>query len=187
MANTIMNTANMSAENNSESQPVEHPVFGPVQFTPIGVIHSGHRLADRTPVQPVYAHDCPGHVALLPQYLVGLRGLEGFSHIILLYHLHLAGPPQMIVHPFVGDHPCGVFATRHPQRPNPIGMSLVRLVKIEDGILHLLDVDILDGTPLLDIKPFVPRFDIAAAARGGWAETVDEDTARIRGQRGFKP
>jgi tRNA-Thr(GGU) m(6)t(6)A37 methyltransferase TsaA len=177
----------MSAESKSESQPVESPVFGPVPFTPIGVIHSGHRLADRTPVQPVYAHDCSGHVALLPQYLEGLRGLEGFSHIILLYHLHLAEPPQMIVQPFVGDHPCGVFATRHPRRPNPIGMSLVRLVKIEDGILHLLDVDILDGTPLLDIKPFVPRFDIAAAARGGWAETVDEDTARIRGQRGFKP
>lgn len=176
----------MSAESKSESQPAEHPVFGPVPFTPIGVIHSGHRLADCTPVQPVYAHDCPGHVALLPQYLDGLSGLDGFSHIFLFYYLHLAGPPQMIVQPFVGDHPCGVFATRHPQRPNPIGLSLVRLVKIEGVVLRLLDVDILDSTPLLDIKPFVPRFDMAVDARGGWTETVDDDSARRRGRRRFK-
>ena len=135
-------------------------------------------------MQPVYAHGCPGQAEILPAYRDGLRDLDGFSHVILLYHLHKAGPPQLIVHPFTCDRACGVFATRHPQRPNPIGMSLVRLARVEGSTLHLLDVDMLDGTPLLDIKPFVPRFDRAEGARGGWTEAVDDAVARQRGQRG---
>jgi tRNA-Thr(GGU) m(6)t(6)A37 methyltransferase TsaA len=156
-----------------------------VVFQPIGIIRTRHRLAEHTPVQPVYASGCPGRAEVLPTYREGLRDLEGFSHVILLYHLHKAGPPQLTVRPFLGDQPCGVFATRHPQRPNPIGISLVRLVRIKGGVLHLLDVDILDGSPLLDIKPFVPRFDMVEGARGGWTEAVDDPVARERGRRGF--
>ena len=133
--------------------------FVPVNLQPIGVIRSGHRVAEQTPVQPVYARGCAGWAEILPQYREGLRDLDGFSHIFLLYHLHRAGPLQMRVQPFTGDRPCGVFATRHPQRPNAIGLSLVRLVRVEEGVLHLEDLDVLDGTPLLDIKPFIPRFD----------------------------
>jgi len=157
----------------------------PVVFRPIGIIRTRHRVTERTPVQPIYASGCTGRAEVLPPYREGLRDLEGFSHVVLLYHLHVAGPPQLIVQPFLGDRPCGVFATRHPQRPNPIGMSLVRLVRIKGGVLHLLDVDILDGSPLLDIKPFVPRFDIIEGARGGWTEAVDDPVARERGRRGF--
>ena len=167
--------------------PTLHEASDAVVFQPIGIIRTRHRLAEHTPVQPIYARGCPGRAEIWPPYREGLRDLEGFSHVILVYHLHEAGPAQLIVQPFMGDRPCGVFATRHPQRPNPIGLSLVRLVRVEGGILHLEDVDILDGTPLLDIKPFVPRFDMAEGARGGWTEAVDDDTVRQRGQRGFHP
>jgi tRNA-Thr(GGU) m(6)t(6)A37 methyltransferase TsaA len=154
---------------------------------PIGILRTPHQEAARTPVQPVYARGCSGLAEVWPAYREGLRDLEGFSHVILLYHFHRVGPAQLIVQPFTGDRPCGVFATRHPQRPNAIGLSLVRLRQVKDGVLHLLDVDMLDGSPLLDIKPFVPRFDLVENARGGWTEAVDDATARQRGERRFCP
>ncbi|MBI4326743.1 MAG: tRNA (N6-threonylcarbamoyladenosine(37)-N6)-methyltransferase TrmO [Chloroflexi bacterium] len=154
---------------------------------PIGIIRSGHRLAEWTPVQPVYERGTSGRAEILPAYRDGLEGLAGFSHVFLLYHFHRAEPPELRVQPFTGDHPCGVFATRHPQRPNGIGLSLVRLVRIEDPVLHLESVDILDGTPLLDLKPFIPRFDCIEGARGGRTETVDDTTARRRGARRLHP
>jgi tRNA (adenine37-N6)-methyltransferase len=165
--------------------PYEMRVRAGITLHPIGLLRTPHRLPERTPVQPLYARGCPGRAEILPAYREGLRDLAGFSHVILLYHFHEAGPAKLIVQPFTGDRPCGVFATRHPQRPNPIGMSLVRLTRVEGGILDLLDVDMLDGSPLLDIKPFVPRFDLIEDARGGWTEAVDDATARQRGQRGF--
>ncbi len=158
----------------------------PVTYKPIGVIRSEHRAAEETPIQPTYARGCPGRAELRPEYAEGLKDLDGFSHVILLYHFHRAGEPRLTVVPFTDDAPRGVFSTRHPQRPNPIGLSVVRLVRIEGTVLHLLDVDILDGTPLLDIKPYVPRFDGAEAAKGGWTEAIDEATARRRGLRGFQ-
>jgi len=158
----------------------------PVTYTPIGVIRSDHLAAQKTPIQPVYAKDCPGRAEIGPEYAEALKDLGGFSHLILLYHFHRAGAPQLTVVPFTDDKPRGVFSTRHPRRPNPIGLSVVRLVRIEGTVLHLLDVDILDGTPLLDIKPYVPRFDGAEAAKGGWTEAIDEATARRRGLREFQ-
>ncbi|NLH41349.1 MAG: tRNA (N6-threonylcarbamoyladenosine(37)-N6)-methyltransferase TrmO [Planctomycetes bacterium] len=158
----------------------------PVTYVPIGVIRSNHLAAEKTPIQPTYARDCPGRAEIRPEYAEGLKDLNGFSHLILLYHFHRAGKPQLTVVPFTDDAPRGVFSTRHPRRPNPIGLSVVRLVRIEGTILHLLDVDILDGTPLLDIKPYVPRFDGVEAPKGGWTETVDEATARRRGLREFQ-
>jgi tRNA-Thr(GGU) m(6)t(6)A37 methyltransferase TsaA len=139
--------------------------------------------ADDTPIQPVFAEGVQGRAEVLPEYAEGLQDLEGFSHIWLLYWFHQAGPPRLIVQPFLQDTAHGVFATRAPTRPNPIGLSLVRLVRRAGCVLHLEDVDVLDGTPLLDIKPYVPRFDYRADVRTGWLVAVDEQTAQQRGRR----
>jgi tRNA-Thr(GGU) m(6)t(6)A37 methyltransferase TsaA len=139
--------------------------------------------ADDTPIQPVFAEGVQGRAEILPEYAEGLQDLEGFSHIWLLYWFHQAGSPRLTVQPFLQDVDHGVFATRAPARPNPIGLSLVRIVRREGCILHLEDVDVLDGTPLLDIKPYVPRFDHRTDARTGWLEAIDEQTAQRRGRR----
>ena len=152
---------------------------------PIGIIHSPHKEAEETPIQPVYARGIEGTAEIFPAYIDGLRDLEGFSHIYLLYHFHKARPAKLIVKPFLEDTPRGVFATRAPCRPNPIGFSVVRLVKIEGHVLRLEDVDVLDGTPLLDIKPYVSRFDHRENVRCGWQESVDEETARTHGRRRY--
>ena len=154
-----------------------------VTLRPIGVIRTPHTEADETPIQPVYAEGIKGRAEILPEYADGLCDLEGFSHICLLYWFHQASSPRLMVKPFLDSVPRGVFATRAPCRPNPIGSSVVRLVKREETVLYLQDVDILDGTPLLDIKPYVSRFDYRENVRMGWLEKVDEETARIRGRR----
>lgn len=156
-----------------------------VTFRPIGVIRSEHTSADATPIQPVYAHDCLGRAEILPEYADGLADIEGFSHVYLLYWLHRADPPQLRVKPYLQDVEHGIFATRAPCRPNPIGLSLVRLVGREGNILLLSGVDVLDGTPLLDLKPYAPRYDTVENPRGGWTDLVDEATACVRGRRGF--
>ncbi len=153
---------------------------------PIGVIRSEHTRPDETPIQPVYAQGCQGRAEILPQYAEGLRSLEGFSHIYLIYHLHLAGQPRLLVKPFLQDVEHGVFATRAPCRPNPIGLSIVRLVRREGNTLHLDGVDVLDGTPLLDIKPYTTRFDHVDTTSNGWQDNVNEQTARQRGRRGYQ-
>ncbi len=158
--------------------------YQPVTLCPIGVIHSPHQQAERTPIQPVYARGAKGQAEILPEYLDGLRDLEGFSHVCLIYWFHKASSPRLIVKPFLDDTPRGVFATRASCRPNPIGFSVVRLVRREENVLHLEDMDILDGTPLLDIKPYITRFDYRENARCGWQDNVDERIAQIRGRRG---
>jgi len=154
-----------------------------VAYRPIGVVRSQHTDPGKTPIQPRFAEGCAGRLELLPQYEEGLRDIEGFSHIIVLYHLHRAGPALLSVTPFLEDRTHGVFATRHPRRPNPIGMSVLRLVQREGAVLYVDDVDILDGTPILDIKPFVARFDRGAETRDGWLGNVDEQEAQHRGRR----
>jgi tRNA-Thr(GGU) m(6)t(6)A37 methyltransferase TsaA len=154
-----------------------------VSFRPIGVIRSGHTVPDRTPIQPVYASGCAGRAEVFPELAEGLCDIEGFSHLYLLYVFHRTGPCRLTVKPFLQDVDHGVFATRAPCRPNPIGLSVVRLTRREGCILHLEDVDVLDGTPLLDIKPYVARFDRVETDRNGWQDGVDEATARKRGSR----
>jgi tRNA-Thr(GGU) m(6)t(6)A37 methyltransferase TsaA len=139
-------------------------------FQPIGLIHSPFTHRDQTPIQP-YRSPAVGQVELLREYEAGLQDLNGFSHIILLYYFHHADPGfELSVTPFLDDEPKGLFATRYPRRPNSIGLSVVRLVRREGRVLHVDGIDVLDGTPLLDIKPYVPAFDALPDATPGWLE-----------------
>ena len=167
-------------------QKNQYPTQQKLIFETIGFVHSEHKQVDSIPVQPVYANGCHGRAEILPEYEKGLCDLEGFSHIYLIYYFHQAGSAQLIVRPFLEDRTHGVFSTRSPRRPNPIGLSLVRLLKRQQNILYLDDVDILDGTPIIDIKPYISRFDHRENTRDGWQEEVDEDTASRRGARGYK-
>lgn len=156
-----------------------------IRYRPVGVIRSEHVAADKTPIQSVYAQGCKGRAEIFPEFAEGLRDLEGFSHLYLIYHFHRADHVKLSVKPFLQDVVRGLFATRAPCRPNPIGLSIVRLVKIEGMTLHLEDMDILDGTPLLDIKPYTAKFDCIATTRNGWQDEVDETTAHRFGKRGY--
>ncbi len=155
-------------------------------FVAIGVVRSLHQRAAETPIQPVYAGGCRGQAEIFPEFADGLRDLEGFSHIYLIYHLHQAPPARLLVKPYLQDAEHGVFATRTPGRPNPIGLSIVKLERREGNILYLDGLDILDGTPLLDIKPYCARFDCIQQTRNGWQDDVDESTAQQRGARQAK-
>jgi len=139
-----------------------------VVYRPIGVVHSPFRAPQDVPIQSAAAKEVNGYVEVAEEYVEGLRDVEGFSHLILVYHCHLAQEYSLLVKPFMDDELHGVFSTRAPSRPNPVGVSVVRLTKKEKNILHIQDVDIIDGTPLLDIKPFVPDFDQRKAEKIGW-------------------
>jgi len=154
-------------------------------YGPIGVIHSEHVVPEKTPIQPVYARGCRGEVEIYPEFEEGLSDVEGFSHLYLVYHLHRAESAQLVVKPFLQDVMRGIFATRAPRRPNAIGLSIVELVRREGNVLYLDGVDILDGTPLLDIKPYTAKFDFFRTTRNGWQDEVDEETAMRRGKRGY--
>ena len=152
---------------------------------PIGVIRSEHTVAQKTPIQPAYALDCVGRVDVYPEFAEGLNDLEGFSHIYLLYHFHQAAPASLTVKPFLQDVPRGIFATRAPNRPNAVGLSIVALLRREGNALHISGVDILDGTPLLDIKPYTAKFDRIDTLRNGWQDAVADDLARQLGRREY--
>jgi len=141
-----------------------------IKYKPIGVIHSQFKEPKGTPIQPAGAKGTNGTVEIFPEYTEGLKDVEGFSHIILLYHFHLSKESALIAKPYMDNGMHGVFAIRGPSRPNPIGISVVRLVRVEGNMLHIRDVDIVDGTPLLDIKPYIPEFDIREVERIGWLE-----------------
>jgi tRNA (adenine37-N6)-methyltransferase len=158
-----------------------------ITYRPIGVIRSGHTEAAKTPIQPVFAQGCTGRVELFPEFAAGLDDVDGFSHIYLLYHFDRAGTAKLKVKPFLQDVERGIFSTRTPCRPNALGLSIVELVRREGNVLHLNNVDVLDGTPLIDIKPYVTRFDRINAQRNGWQEQVNDETARKRGLRGYAP
>lgn len=157
-----------------------------MSFRPIGVLHSEHRVAAQTPIQPVYAKGCLGRAEVFPEFADGLADLEGFSHVYIIYHFHQAPAPKLKVKPFLQDVERGVFATRAPARPNPIGISIVELVRREGNVLYLDGVDVLDGTPLLDIKPYTAKFDRVDTTRNGWQDEIDETEAQQRGRREFR-
>jgi len=141
-----------------------------IRYKPIGIIHSPFKQPSGTPIQPAGARDIEGSVEIAPQYTEGLKDIEGFSHIILIYHFHLSEGYSLSVKPYMDNKRRGLFATRAPNRPNPIGLSIVRLVRVDKNILYIRDVDIVDGTPLLDIKPYVPEFDTPDVEKIGWLE-----------------
>ncbi|MEA3560422.1 MAG: tRNA (N6-threonylcarbamoyladenosine(37)-N6)-methyltransferase TrmO [Candidatus Omnitrophota bacterium] len=155
-------------------------------FQSIGVIHSPHKEISKIPIQPVFCKDIEGTVILNSEYAEGLKDLQGFSHIYLFYYFHQSRRICLHLKTYLSNQKHGIFATRAPHRPNKLGMSLVRLVKIKDNILHIKDIDILDGTPLLDIKPYIQRFDSKKNTRSGWQDTISDDTASMRGLRHFK-
>ncbi len=130
-----------------------------VEFNSIGIIRSPFKSLDGMPIQPIGARGIKGKIELNEEYKDGLKDLDGFSHIILIYHLHLSKGHSLEVKPFLDTQKRGIFATRAPKRPNAIGLSVVRLEKIEGTKIYISDVDIVDGTPLLDIKPYIPNFD----------------------------
>ncbi len=142
-----------------------------IKLTPIGVIHSPYKEPVGVPIQPVFGKGVKGTVEVFPEYQEGLKDLANFSHIILLYYFHLCSKTSLKVRPYLDNVKRGVFATRAPSRPNHIGISVVRLVKIEGNILYIEDLDIVDGTPLLDIKPYVPKFDVREKVKVGWLES----------------
>jgi tRNA-Thr(GGU) m(6)t(6)A37 methyltransferase TsaA len=157
-----------------------------IQYKPIGIIRSPFKDTKGMPIQPTGAKGIRGKVVIEPEYVGGLKDIEGFSHIILIYHFHLSKGFSLEVKPFMDDSLHGVFATRAPRRPNPIGLSVVRLVRMEGRTLHIEDVDIVDGTPLLDIKPFVPKFDVVKVERIGWLSQRACKAGKVKADGRFK-
>ncbi|MCA9969437.1 MAG: tRNA (N6-threonylcarbamoyladenosine(37)-N6)-methyltransferase TrmO [Anaerolineales bacterium] len=151
-----------------------------LSLQPIGLIHTPFSTPQGMPIQPAGAAGVVGTVELLPAYQAGLQDLDGFSHLILLYHFHRSQGFDLQVVPFLDTQPRGLFATRAPRRPNPIGLSVVRLIAVDGCVLHVQDVDMLDGTPLLDVKPYVPAFDAPTGVRTGW---LAESGGRAAAQR----
>ena len=139
-----------------------------MEVSPIGIIHSPYRTKNECPIQPAYSGAAEGRVEVFPEYVAGLKDLDTFSHVYLLYAFDRAGDVQLVRPTFLDDTPHGVFASRHPARPNGIGMSIVRLLEMQDNVLVVSGIDVLDATPLLDIKPYIPRFDVMESASNGW-------------------
>ncbi len=144
-----------------------------MKFEPIGIIHTPFKTKDECPIQPVYSSDTEGEIEIFEEYAAGLKDIETFSHIYIIYLFDKAGEVRLVRPTFLDDEPHGVFASRHPCRPNSIGMSIVQLEKRNDNKITASGIDVLDGTPLLDIKPCMPRFDIVDSAVNGWAEGLE--------------
>jgi tRNA-Thr(GGU) m(6)t(6)A37 methyltransferase TsaA len=159
-----------------------------VKLSPVGVIHSTSREPKGTPIQAaaVLPGSGRGQVEIFEQFREGLLDLDGFSHVLLIYFCHCARAWNLRVRPFLDDREHGVFATRAPARPNPVGLSVVRLLSVEEGMLSVEGLDVIDGTPLLDLKPYVPAFDCVAAERIGWLEGRVDAVSRTRDDGRFR-
>jgi tRNA-Thr(GGU) m(6)t(6)A37 methyltransferase TsaA len=157
-----------------------------VTYSPIGIIRSPFKELKGTPIQPIGAKGIKGWVEIHEEFVAGLKDLEGFSHIFLIYHFHLSKGYSLEVKPFLDKSPHGVFATRATNRPNPIGLSVVRLIGIKGAVLEIEDLDVVDGTPLLDIKPYVPELDCRPADRIGWLTGKVQAARESRADERFK-
>ena len=143
-----------------------------IEYRPIGLIHTPFTERQGMPIQPSRGRGVRGTVEVAPEFADGLADLDGFSHVVLIYHFHRSQGFDLRVTPFLDTEKRGLFATRAPRRPNAIGLSVVRLLGIEGNRIEVQDLDILDGTPLLDIKPYVPEFDHRTEVCEGWLEGV---------------
>jgi len=138
------------------------------QVSAVGVIHTPYTTKEEAPIQGNFHPDAIGTVEVFAEFSEGLLDIELFSHLVLLYHFDRASDVELVRHPFLDDTLHGIFATRHPCRPNGIGLSIVKLLRREGNVLHVSGIDVLNGTPLLDIKPYVTRFDCFPKASEGW-------------------
>lgn len=157
-----------------------------ITYRPIGILHSPHHTVHDMPIQPVGAIGVVGHLEVYPEFEEGLRDLDGFSHVIMLYHLHKIQGHALSVRPFLDTSERGIFATRSPRRPNPIGISVLRVLSVAGNLVELENVDILDQTPVLDIKPYVADFDVWDADRFGWFDGVSGNAVRVRSDSRFE-
>ncbi len=146
-----------------------------MECSPIGIIETPFTDPSGMPIQPTGAKGIKGRIHIAKAYEQGLADIEGFSHLILLYHFHKSSGFDLMVTPFLDKTPRGVFSTRAPRRPNSIGLSIVRLISRRGSILDIEDIDVLNQTPLLDIKPYVPGFDIREVTASGWLETTQKE------------
>lgn len=156
-----------------------------ITYRPVGVVRSPFTRIEGMPLQSVAADEIPARVEIRAELQPGLRDLDGFSHLHLITHLHRGAPGELEVIPFLDDTVRGIFATRSPRHPNPIGISIVRLLAVNGSVLEISGVDLLDGTPVLDIKPYVPRFDSLAAERVGWLERAAERVHHVKADHRF--
>ncbi len=162
------------------------PIMKQISYIPIGVIRSPFKEIGGMPIQAKAAEGVSGSIELNPNLMEGLKDLDGFSHLILIYHFHLSEGYALEVKPFLDDRLHGVFATRAPKRPNPIGISVVKLKRIEGALIHIEDVDVVDGTPLLDIKPYIPEIDARSTTKIGWFSGKVDDMKELRSDERFK-
>jgi tRNA (adenine37-N6)-methyltransferase len=157
-----------------------------IVLEPIGTIHTPFKTKEGMPIQSNGAKGIKGQIHLKEEFITGLANLDGFSHIILIYNFHKSTGFELLTTPFLDNTERGVFATRAPKRPNPIGLSVVRLLKIEKNFLYIENVDMLDGTPLLDIKPYIPDFDIHKTEKKGWTDSKTDNLNDTKSDRRFE-
>lgn len=155
-----------------------------MQLEPIGVVRSPYRELGGMPLQ-AGVDELESTIEIRDELRDGLRDLAGFSHVWVISYLHDAPPGELLVVPFLDTVPRGVFATRSPRRPNPIGLSVARLVAVDHEAVRVEGLDLLDGTPVLDLKPYVPRFDVREGARIGWFEGRDDQVETRRADARF--
>jgi tRNA-Thr(GGU) m(6)t(6)A37 methyltransferase TsaA len=156
-----------------------------IELKPIGIIYSPFDKKEGMPIQPIAAQGVKGKIILNPDLEEGLSGLEGFSHIHLIYHFHKSEGFDLKIKPFLSEKRLGVFATRAPKRPNAIGLSVVKVVSIEKNVINIENVDVLDQTPLLDIKPYVPDFDIFEVEKSGWLKDKRSEILKKKSDKRF--
>jgi len=144
-----------------------------ITLKPIGIIHTPFDRKEACPIQSVYSEKTRGTIEVFSEHASGLKDIDGFSHIYLLYYFDRAGEIEYVRPTFLDEEPHGIYASRHPCRPNGIGMSIVKLIKIRKNRLKVEGVDVLNQTPLLDIKPYIPRFDVFESATDGWLTDKD--------------
>jgi len=157
-----------------------------IVYKPIGTIHTPFKTSEGMPIQPRGGKGVKGTVVIDKKYTGGLQSLGGFSHIYLIYHLHQSKGFNLTVTPFLDDKPHGVFSTRAPRRPNSIGLSVVKLIRIEGNVLYIENLDIIDGTPLLDIKPYTSEFDSYKTEKNGWLSNRAANMKNINSDGRFK-
>jgi tRNA-Thr(GGU) m(6)t(6)A37 methyltransferase TsaA len=138
------------------------------KIMPIGIIHSPYHNKEDTPIQGAFSPDGRGEVEVFPEFEEGLKDIDTFSHVILIYQFDRSGEVRLVRPTFLDDEFHGVFASRHPCRPNGLGITVVKLLKRSKNLLEVAGIDVLDGTPLIDIKPYIPRFDCFPEANEGW-------------------